>query len=77
MRFHDLPPALLLNVGVRKAEIAAFAELKEADKVAAALHEMKRDNPQYDLITCAAGLYYVILISPDFVEDTDVTNTNS
>lgn len=76
MRFRDLPPALLLNLGIKKAEIAGFAELKDADKVAGALSEIARSEPGYEVLTFAAGLYYVILITPDFVEDTDVTNTN-
>lgn len=77
MKFHDVPAGLLTTVGVRKAEIAGFAQLKDADEVAKELRSLIVVNPDYQVITVAAGMYYVILIHPDFVEDTDVANTNS
>lgn len=76
MKFHDVTSALMTNVGVRKCEIAGFAQLKDADVIANELRQLIATNPEYQVITCAAGLYYVILIHPEFVGDTDVANTN-
>jgi hypothetical protein len=60
-----------------KAEIASFAELADADRLANQLREKYPPGCGKDVYTFAAGMYHVVIDTGEYLEDTDVQNTNT
>lgn len=77
MRFRDAIGDHPAKDCIHKCEVCSFGTIAEADVVASALRSSPDFTPDHHVLTFAAGRYYVLLITPEFVEDTDVTNTNS
>lgn len=77
LSFNDVPGFDEVKAQARKAEIVRFAELMEADRWAHQTMEHLKGAAPHEVITFAAGLYYVVLITDEPVEATDGAKHNS